>query len=261
MDFSSPNSQKACAPRGNGTIRHQSLMNIQENSTRASRRSAITWMLTASSTIPFLNEDTPPEEFIADNPKLSIPRKNIWDRTLNKSQLLLVATLTDIIIPGDDEKPNSCDLHIPDFIDEWISAPFALQQKDRLVILAGLKWMNKESRKRFKKGFSKLNETHQVAICNDISNPITAKPIYKSAVAFFLLFQKLTYGAYFTTETGKKELGENPLPTFEFPVEEQPAGPRKLTRVEKRKLSKKPIQDQRPKIKPRAQRSKTGSNK
>ena len=93
-------------------------MNIQENPPRASRRSAITWMLTASSTIPFLNEDTPPEEFIADDPKLSIPRKNIWDRTLNKSQLLLVATLTDIIIPGDDEKPNSCDLHIPDFIDE-----------------------------------------------------------------------------------------------------------------------------------------------
>ncbi|MGY8693504.1 MAG: gluconate 2-dehydrogenase subunit 3 family protein, partial [Verrucomicrobiia bacterium] len=164
-------------------------MSIQENSTRATRRAAITWMLTASSTIPFLNGDTPPEGLIAHDPKVNIPKKNLWDRTLNKSQLPLVATLTDIILPSANGKPSASDLNIPDFIDEWISAPYALQQKDRIVILAGLKWIKKESRKRFKKGFTKLSQTHQAAICIDISNPITAKPTYESAAAFFLLFR------------------------------------------------------------------------
>ncbi len=193
-------------------------MNIQENSTRASRRSAITWMLSASSTMPFLNAGTPPEAPIGYDPKLGLAKKDLWPRTLSKAQLPLVAALTDIILPGDDDKPSASDLHIPDFIDEWISAPYALQQKDRPVILAGLNWINKESRKRFKKGFTKLSRSHQLAICNDISDPITAKPIYETAVAFFLLFQKLTYGAYFTTEAGKAELGDNPLPTFELPA-------------------------------------------
>jgi hypothetical protein len=251
-------------------------MSIQKNSTRATRRSTITWMLTASSTIPFLNADTSPEEFSASDPKLNTPRKDLWDRTLNKSQFPLVATLADIILPSSDGKPSASDLHIPDFIDEWISAPYTLQQKDRLIILAGLKWIKKESRKRFKKGFTKLSEIHQAAICIDIGNPITANPIYESAAAFFLLFRKLTFGAYFTTEVGKKEIGETPLSTLELPAPREPAVPRKRTRVEKREPSERPNQDQKPNqkrkpnqdrkpnqerkpnFKPRAQRSNTG---
>ena len=175
----------------NRTERLKLLMSIQENSNRASRRSTITWMLTASSSIPFLNDDTPAEDLISYDPKKDRRREDMWDRTLNKVQRPLVAILTDIILPSDDEKPSASDLQIPDFIDEWISAPYERQQKDRVVILTGLKWINKEARKRFKKGFVKLSATQQLAICNDISDPVTAKPFYKAEVAFFLLLQKL----------------------------------------------------------------------
>lgn len=187
-------------------------MSTQDKPTRTSRRSAITWMLDAASTMPFLNGGTLPEKPIAYD-----PNAERWARSLSKAQLQLVASLTDIILPGDEQKPSASALQIPDFIDEWISAPYSLQQKDSTVILAGLNWINKESRKRFKKGFTKLSRTHQLAICNDISDPTTAKPIYDSAVAFFLLFQKLTFAAYFTTEFGRDERGDNPLPTFELP--------------------------------------------
>lgn len=203
--------------------------------------------------------ETPSDEAIDYDPKLDPRRKDHWERTLNKTQLPLIAILTDIILPSDDEKPSASDLHIPDFIDEWISAPYAQQQKDRVVILAGLKWINKEARKRFKKGFTKLSETHQIAICNDISDPLTAKPIYKSAVAFFLLLQKLTFGAYFTTEIGKNELGDNPIPTFELPAKEEPIAPSKQPRVEKGKPNAKPKQVQKSDFfKPRTQRNKKG---
>lgn len=188
-------------------------MSTQEDPKRASRRSAITWMLEASRTMPFLYEGTLPETPIAYNPKV-----DLWARTLSKGQLPLVAALTDVILPGDDDSPSASDLNIPDFIDEWISAPYTVQQEDRAVILAGLNWINKESRKRFQKGFTKLSRKHQLAICNDISDPSTAKAIYESAVAFFLRFQKLTYAAYFTTETGKENLGDAPLPTFDLPA-------------------------------------------
>ncbi len=191
-------------------------MTIQENSKRASRRSAISWMLRASATIPFLNAGNSAAEATDFDPK-----KDLWPRTFSKSQLALVAALTDVIIPSDDERPSASDLNIPDFIDEWVSAPYPLQQKDRPVILAGRNWINKEARKRFKKGFAKLGRSQQLAICNDISDPTTAKAVYASAVAFFLQFQKLTYGAYFTTDIGKAELGDNPLPTFELPAEKE----------------------------------------
>lgn len=190
-------------------------MSLQEKPTRASRRSAITWMFDASNSMPFLHEGTLPEKSASYDPET-----DLWARTLNKTQLPLVAVLSDVVIPGDDDSPSASDLKIPDFIDEWISAPYPTHKKDRSVILGGLGWINKESRKRFKKGFTKLSRRHQLAICNDISDPTTAKAIYESPVAFFLLFQKLTFAAYFTTETGKADLGDNPLPTFEVPAKE-----------------------------------------
>lgn len=190
-------------------------MSSQEKPTRASRRSAINWMLDASRTMPFLYNGTLPENPIAYNPKV-----DLWARLLNKTQLPLVSALADVILPGDDDNLSASDLHIPDFIDEWISAPYPQQIEDRAVMLEGLRWMNKESRKRFKKGFTKLSRKHQLAICNDISDPITAKPIYESAVAFFLRFQKLTYAAFYTTDAGKEHLGNAPLPTFELPTKE-----------------------------------------
>lgn len=178
-------------------------------------------MLDASATIPFLNAASTTKEASGYDPKLGLAKKDLWPRTLNKSQLPLVAALTDIILPGDVDSPSGSALQIPDFIDEWISAPYTAQQNDRSAIIAGLNWINKEARKRFKKGFTKLTRTQQLAICNDISDPITAKPFYDSAVAFFLNFQKLTYGAFYTTEIGKTELGNNPLPTFELPAREE----------------------------------------
>lgn len=187
-------------------------MSTQDTPTRASRRSAITWMLSAASTMPFLNGGTLPEK-----PTSYDPKSHRWSRTFSKAQLSLVTSLANIVLPGEDQRPSASALQIPDFIDEWISAPFPSRKKDRSSVLEGLNWINKESRKRFKKGFTKLSLTHQLAICNDISDPRTSKAIYAAPVAFFLLFQKLTYGAYFTTEFGKEELGDDPLPTFELP--------------------------------------------
>ncbi len=166
--------------------------------------------------MPFLYDGTLPEKPIAYNPKV-----DLWARTLKKTQLPLVSALTDVILPGDEDSPSGSDLRIPDFIDEWISAPYPHQKEDLAIMLEGLRWVNKESRKRFKKGFTKLSRKHQLAICNDIGDPSTAKPIYESAVAFFLRFQKLTYAAYYTTEIGKEQLGNAPLPTFELPNKEE----------------------------------------
>ncbi len=38
---------------------------------------------------------------------------------------------------------------VPDFIDEWVSAPYEAQQKDGKVIRAGLAWIDDEAKKRF----------------------------------------------------------------------------------------------------------------
>ena len=109
---------------------------------------------------------------------------------------------------------------VPDFIDEWISSPYPAQAADRRIVLEGLKWIDDESHRRFEKAFADLTLERQTAICDDISQPVKAKPDQKAAAAFFKRYRDLTAGGYYTTPEGMKAIGyvgNTPLATFDGP--------------------------------------------
>ena len=74
---------------------------------------------------------------------------------------------------------------VVDFIDEWISAPYAIQRDDRTVVLAGLAWMKEESARRFAKPVPDLDTAQLHAICDDICYLPRAKPSLAKAATFF----------------------------------------------------------------------------
>jgi hypothetical protein len=126
------------------------------------------------------------------DPRLVEPEKAPWPRIMSEAQLQTAAVLADFILPATPAAPAASALGIPDFIDEWVSAPYPDQAADRPVILRGLDQLAPAVREPA-----------------DRKGALEALPHADDAatLAFFKRFRALTIGAYYTTEAGFKAIG------------------------------------------------------
>ncbi|MCB1204122.1 MAG: gluconate 2-dehydrogenase subunit 3 family protein [Verrucomicrobiae bacterium] len=142
---------------------------------------------------------------------------DIWPLTLSEGERKAAAALCDLIIPEDDLGPAASAVGVPEFIDEWVSAPYPAQQRDRPAILEGLAWIDAEATKRFGKSFAGLDAAGKVAIADDICDPDKATPEFSKAARFFEKFKTLAAGGYYSTQPGWKAIGfVGNLPTVTF---------------------------------------------
>src|SRR5437016_636733 len=158
-----------------------------EEAQRMDRRAAIKWMLAAASAISLLDARSfgaaPAVHGYGTDPNLMDVYKpgSFWPLTFTPEQHRTVAALCDIILPADKKSPSASELKVPDFIDEWISAPYPRQQRDREEILEGLSYLDAESKKRFQKAFVLLNAQQKHQICDDICDQQSARPPFLRA--------------------------------------------------------------------------------
>jgi hypothetical protein len=193
---------------------------------RMDRREAIKWMLAASATmtlleLPGTGADLARSGYGTDPNLMQVYKPgDMWPLTFSEEQRRTVAALCDVILPADDVSPSASQLKVPDFIDEWVSAPYPIQREDRKLILSGLEWLNAESIRRFNKAFADSSEGQKVEICDDICSMQKAAVAFEHGAAFFSKFRELAMGAYYSTPEGMKDvqyLGNVPLTKFEGP--------------------------------------------
>ena len=197
---------------------------------RIDRREAIKWIVAATATVSLLHVRTfgapaPQATGYGTDPDLlkDYQPGDLWPLTFSPEQRRTAIALCDVIIPADDWSPSASRLGVPDFIDEWISAPYPGQQADRKEILAGLAWLDEESQARFDKAFADLNGQQMWNICDDICYVPKAKPKFKAAARFFARFRNLTAGGFYTTPQGWKDvqyIGNVALAKFDGPPPE-----------------------------------------
>jgi hypothetical protein len=132
---------------------------------------------------------------------------DFWPLTLSKAQRRAATALADVILPADELGPAASALRVPDFVDEWVSAPYPQQEKDREVILEGLAWIDEESRRRWQKDFADLAEGEQEALCDDLCAEEQKDPAVKKAAKFFEKFTGICMGAYYGTPEGWAAIG------------------------------------------------------
>jgi Gluconate 2-dehydrogenase subunit 3 len=217
-------------------------MNPNDSQERLSRREVIKWfvaaaaVMSANNSLPlngaaaFGAEATKAAGGAGARPYGTDPdlmkiynRGDVWPLTLTEPQRRTVTALCDVILPADHLGPAASAVGVPAFIDEWVSAPYPLQQADRPIILDGLASLETESKKRFTQEFSALTPAQQQAICDDICNTETARPEFKPAAAFFAQFRSIAAGGYFSTPEGWKAIGyvgNIPTATFDGPPKE-----------------------------------------
>ena len=207
----------------------------QPNQLRLDRRAAIKWMMTAAAALALVKRPMFGEaEMIAaasaehgygadpDMTKSYRPGE-VWPLTLTETQRRVVASLGDTIIPADEKSGSASSVGVPDFLDEWVSAPYPQQRADRILILAGLAWIEAEAQRRFATSWLDISGEQQQAICDDICHEPDAKPTYKQAARFFQRFRELTVAGFYTTPVGQKDIGyvgNVPLGSFDGPPAE-----------------------------------------
>jgi len=128
------------------------------------------------------------------DPKLTKPEKAPWSRIMTQAQLQTAAVLADFVLPASATAPAASALGIPDFIDEWVSAPYPDQVKDRPVVLNGLNALSAKVLKA-----AAADRTLAMQALSASADPLTK--------AFWKKFRGLTIGAYYTTEAGFKDIG------------------------------------------------------
>src|SRR6202012_4490649 len=72
------------------------------------------------------------------DPQLTKPEEAPRKRIMTRDQLPTAAILAAYILPANATAPSASALGVPDFVDEWVSAPYPDQVKDRPVIMNGL---------------------------------------------------------------------------------------------------------------------------
>jgi hypothetical protein len=130
-----------------------------------------------------------------------------WPLTMTPQELLATAALADLILPAEGEAPSASQVGVPAFINEWVSAPYPDQQKQRALIIPGLAWLDREASKRSGQVFAKLKLDEQKAIADDIAFKGKVKAGHEKPAEFFSRMRSLTMGAYYTTPEGWKVIG------------------------------------------------------
>lgn len=189
---------------------------MPEDTTALSRRHALKW-LTGTVAAPLAlgaatneTEPAPPAyatRFTMHDPDYSKALTGPWERVMTPEELKTSTALADLILPKDALGPAASEVGVPEFINEWISAPYEEQREESQIVRGGLAWLNTESFRRHEKRFDELTADQQSAIADDICDAAKAKPEHRTGAAFFAQFRQLCLGGYYTHSSTWKQLG------------------------------------------------------
>lgn len=121
-------------------------------------------------------------------------------RFFNVQEIAMIAAISELIIPADEDSPGAKDAGVPAFIDLMISESSAEVKK---LWNEGLSAVDKLSQKSFSTAFVSATTDQQVTLLKAISkNEYSARSIEER---FFVAIKSLTVDGYYTSQVGIHE--------------------------------------------------------
>ena len=219
----------------NDSIENRILAKHDNETHRISRRETLKWLSAVSATLtiplttptfaaeknvttsalarsfaPWPKLDIKPieAEGYGKDPKLVNPDGDPWPLTLTSAEKVKLIRLSDILIPENENFPSASAIGVPEMVDEWVSAPYPRQQRDRSLLISGLEWLDHEAKRRFDESFADCLDSQQIEIVDDIAYSSEDTPLeLETPTRFFAGLRQLVAGIYYCTPEGTSDLG------------------------------------------------------
>jgi hypothetical protein len=141
-------------------------------------------MLAASASVPALirpatgtaTVSAVPTPGYGVDPPLMAPYQSgqLWPLLLSEAEKRTATVLCDTLIPADHASPSASEVGVVAFIDEWVSAPYPEQLRDRPLVRQGLEWIDAEARRDYKRALP--TSKRQTELASAIGSAITIAP-------------------------------------------------------------------------------------
>jgi gluconate 2-dehydrogenase gamma chain len=116
-----------------------------------------------------------------------------------------VGVLADDILPRDERSGSATEAGVPAFIDFNLSVE-ETSEDTRTAFRGGLRWLDTESRKRFKVPYASATRAQRHQILDDISWPSRSRPEFSQGTSFFVRFRDMAASGFFSSAMGWKDL-------------------------------------------------------
>jgi hypothetical protein len=199
---------------------------------KVSRRTTLQWVASAAVMPGYLLRSmagafAPVAKGYGLDPNLMAPEVP-WPKTMTSHQLKVTAVLSDLILPAAEGAPSPSALGIPDFVDEWISAPYPEQIADCAVVLEGLTWLENECARRWQRPFLDVEDRYRHELLDQLAQD-NGQGSPGEPRSFLRRMRFLVVGAYYGTPEGFKDIGYvGNVPLAAYP----PATEQELTIIE-----------------------------
>lgn len=127
----------------------------------------------------------------------SIPSDPAEPEFFKPAEFLLLARITDLIIPP-TETPGASAAGVPLYIDTVVRGNAQHRKRFR----SGLKGLDSEARKRFRRTFVTLSFDQQMSIVQPLSDAIDKREPRTDAERFFRVLKNITADGYYTSRIG-----------------------------------------------------------
>jgi gluconate 2-dehydrogenase gamma chain len=134
-------------------------------------------------------------------PDPSQPRR----RFFTQRELRTVRVLADDVIPRDERSGSATDANVTEFMDYNLSVQ-ETSEEVRVAWRGGLRWIDRESRRRFGVPYASARPAQRHQILDDIAWADRARPEMRHGAAFFARFRDMCAGGFFSSAVGFRDL-------------------------------------------------------
>ena len=137
------------------------------------------------------------------DPNLITP-SSPWPYILSEKQKNHLADLSDILLPPIEGLPAPSQMGVVKFFDEWLSAPYNEQQRDKRLILGGLEELDIVSQAKYGQNFPELTSDRKRLILDSFATDTNDK---SGRRLWFRRLRYLVVGGYYTSDIGLRAIG------------------------------------------------------
>jgi Gluconate 2-dehydrogenase subunit 3 len=139
-------------------------------------------------------------------------------KTFTPAQFKALERLADIIIPVENGKPGALAAACP----AWIDMISSENDELKASYAKGFGWLDETMKKRGATDFASASAADQIALVDLIAYRKNASPELTPGIEFFALVRRMTVDAFYTSETGIKDIdyrGNSPMGSYPAPTE------------------------------------------